>query len=98
MCKIIGVWQKLAPRKRPKCKSYATVNTAINGQLATAKLQFFSFIAMTLQPFLELYHSDFPMIPHMFDDIINIVKTLIKFFIKADVVDNCSCKDLKTST
>ena len=88
MCKIIGVWQKLAPRKRPKCKSYATVNT----------LQFFSFIAMTLQPFLELYHSDFPMIPHMFDDIINIVKTLIKFFIKADVVDNCSCKDLKTST
>ena len=94
MCKIIGVWQKLAPSKRPKCKSYATVN----GQLATAKLQFFSFIAMTLQPFLELYQSDFPMIPHMFDDIINIVKTLIKFFIKADVVDNCSCKGLKTST
>ena len=87
MCKIIGVWQKLAPSKRPKCKSYATV-----------KLQFFSFIAMTLQPFLELYQSDFPMIPHMFDDIINIVKTLIKFFIKADVVDNCSCKGLKTST
>ena len=93
-CKIIDAWQKLAPSKRPKCKSYTTVVTAVNGQLATIKLQFFSFIAMTLQlcnmTFLELYQSDFPMIPNMFDDIINIVKTLMKLFIKADVVDSCS--------
>ena len=67
---------------------------AVNDQLATAKLQSFSFIAMTLQPFLELYQSDFPMIPYMFDDIINIVKALMKLFIKADVVDSCSYKDL----
>ena len=33
--------------------------------------------------------SDFPMIPYMFD-IINTVKTLMKLFIKADVVDSCS--------
>ena len=89
ICKIIDVWQKLAPSKRPKCKSYTTFVTAVNEQLATAKLQFFSFIAMTLQPFLELYQSDFPMIPYMFD-IINTVKTLMKLFIKADVVDSCS--------
>ena len=50
---------------------------------------------MTLQPCLELHQSDFPIIPYMFDDIINIVKTLIKLFIKADVVDSCSCKDLR---
>ena len=50
---------------------------------------------MTLQPFLELYQNDFPMIPYMFDDIINIVKTLMKLFIKADVVDSCCYKDLK---
>ena len=71
ICKIIDVWQKLAPSKRPKCKSYTTFVTAVNEQLATAKLQFFSFIAMTLQPFLELYQCDFPVIPYMFDDIIN---------------------------
>ena len=34
------------------------------------------------------------MIPYMFD-IINTVKTLMKLFIKADVVDSCSYKDLK---
>ena len=50
---------------------------------------------MTLQPFLELYQNDFPMIPYMSDDIINIVKTLMKLFIKADVVDSCSYKDLR---
>ena len=35
------------------------------------------------------------MIHYMFDDIINLVKTLMKLFIKADVVDSCSYKDLK---
>ena len=93
ICRIIDIWQKLAPSLKPKCKSYTTVATAVNDQLATAKLQFFSFIAMTLQPFLELYQSDFPMILYMLHDIINIVKTL-KLFIKADVVDSCSYKDL----
>ena len=58
ICEVIDVWQKLAPSKRSRCKSYTTVVTAINDQLATAKLQFFNFIAMTLQPFLELYQSD----------------------------------------
>ena len=94
ICKIIKVWQKLAPSKRPRCKSYTTVVTAINGQLVTAKLQFFSFVAMTLQPFLVLYQNDFPMIPYIIDDIINIVKTLMKLFIKDDNVDSCSYKDL----
>ena len=50
---------------------------------------------MTLQPFLELYQSDFPIILNMFDEIINIVKTLMNLFIKADVVDSCFHKDLK---
>ena len=31
----------------------------------------------------------------MLDDITNIAKTLMKLFIKADVVDSCSDKDLK---
>ena len=35
------------------------------------------------------------MIPCMFDDIINIVKTWMKLFIKADVADSCSDKYLK---
>ena len=34
------------------------------------------------------------MIPYMFDDIINIVKTLMILFIKADVADSFSYKDL----
>ena len=95
ICKNFDIWQKLVPSKRPKCKSYTAFVTAVNDQQATFKLQFFSFIAMTLQPCLELHQSDFPIIPYMFDDIINIVKTLMKLFIKADVVDSCSYKDLR---
>ena len=34
------------------------------------------------------------MIQYMFDDIINIVKTLMKLFIKADV-NSCAYKDLE---
>ena len=48
ICEIIDVWQKLTPSKKPKCKSHTTVVTAVNDQLATVKLQFFSFIVMTL--------------------------------------------------
>ena len=44
MCKIIDLWQKLTSSERPKCKSYTTVVTASNDQLATAKLQFFSLL------------------------------------------------------
>ena len=29
ICKIIDVWQKLAPSERPKCKSYTTVVAAV---------------------------------------------------------------------
>ena len=76
--KTIDVWQQLASSKGPKCESYTTV----------------TFIAMTLQPFLELHHSDFSMIRFTLDDITNIVKTLMKLFIKANVVGSCFYKDL----
>ena len=87
--KTIDVWQQLASSKGPKCESYTTVVIAVNDQLATAKLQF-----LPLQPFLEFHHSDFSMIRFTSDDIINIVKTLMKLFIKANVVDSCFYKDL----
>ena len=37
----------------------------MNDPLTTAKLQFLSFVAGILQPFLKLYQMDQPMIPFM---------------------------------
>ena len=71
---IVRFWQKLVPTKQPKCKSYTTLKEAASGTLMIPKLQFFTYFASVLEPFLRLYQTDAPMIPFMYFDIKNLVK------------------------
>ena len=83
---IVRFWQKLVPSKQPNCKSYTTLKEAASGTLMISKLQFFTYFASVLEPFLRLYQTDAPIIPFMYFDIKNLVKKLL---VKLEVIEGC---------
>ena len=52
---IVRFWVKLVPSKQPKCKSHTTFKEAACNLLMIPKLQFFTYVASVLEPFLRLY-------------------------------------------
>ena len=86
---ITRFWQKLVPSKQPKCKSYTTLKEAASDKLMIPKLQFFTYVASALEPFLQFYQTDAPMIPFMYFDIKNLVTNILKLFEKVEVIKGC---------
>ena len=86
---IVRFWQKLVPSKQPKCKNYTTLKEAAYDTLMIPKLQFFTYVASVLEPFLRLYQTDAPMIPFMYFDIKNLVTNILKLFVKLEVIEGC---------
>ena len=69
---------------------------AVKDSLKLLKLDFFSFIASLMEPYLRAYLTDKPMIPFMCNDLEKLSKNLLKLFIKPEVIDKCtSPKQLK---
>ena len=60
---------------------------AVKDSLKLLKLDFFSFIASLMEPYLHAYQTDKPMMP---------LTNLLKLFVKPEVIDKCtSPKQLK---
>ena len=59
---MVSFWEKLPKSKHPKCKSYDNVKNAANDNLIAMELEFFTYIAGILQPFLKSYQSDDPVL------------------------------------
>lgn len=53
----------------PKTQSYSAVKSSLNDPLLPAKIAFFAEIAGKLEPFLEKYQTDNPLVPFMADDL-----------------------------
>ena len=66
-------------------KSIINVKTALEDPLTEAKLEFFSFIASKMEPFLKKYPTNDPMIPYMYTDLKDLIKSLLKLIVKPDV-------------
>jgi hypothetical protein len=66
----------------PKNKSFEVVKSCVKDPLFKAKLQFFRFIAIELRPFLEEYQTDKHMVCFIFDDLVTMIRSLMKKFIK----------------
>ena len=65
----VEFWENLPPSKRPKSKSFLNVQEAVKDSLNLLKLDFFSFIASLVEPYLRAYQTDRPMIPFMCNDL-----------------------------
>ena len=86
---LVKHWESKPKSKRPSSKSYENLKAAVNDPLTTAKLQFFSFVAGILQPFLKSYQTDQPMIPFMYNDIFALLQKILQSVVKPDLLVNC---------
>ena len=63
------------------------IKSTVSNDLATAKLYYFSSIAMLLQLLFKLYQTDQPMLSFLFENLKGLVKTLLANIINPSVHD-----------
>ena len=84
-------WSNQKPRSKQPCnlenKTMLHMKDALNDNLRTTKLHFFSFIAGKLQVYLIKYQSDKPLIPFLHRDLMGLLRSLLTLIIKKDIVD-----------
>lgn len=84
-------WTNQKPRSKQPCslqtKTILHMKDALDDQLTTAKLHFFSFVAGKLQIFLVKYQADKPLIPFLHRDLVVLLKNLYRIIVKEKVVD-----------
>jgi len=83
--------------KLPKLTSVDVIKAAAADPLSKVKLATFVSIANSLEGFLTAYQTPQPMAPFMYDDITDLVKSLMQRFVKANVLEtaNSTAKLLK---
>ena len=91
--KLKTVLPSLKPTTKHFCSFYRLRMTVmvISECFYIAKLNFFSFIAGLLVPYLTCYQTQNPMILFLHDDLQKLLKELLGLTIKSEVID--SCKD-----
>ena len=73
--------------KKPKSQvqtsnTFKTVNSAVQGPLLRAKLAFFASTAGLMQPYLQIFQSDAPLLPFVTSDLQGLLETLMSKFVK----------------
>lgn len=87
--------EKVKKEKRiPKCKSFQLILHQLEDKLLDAKLTFFEAFACELQPFLTLFQSNEPMIPFLYENLLNIYKNILTRFVKAEVLEKADLTKL----
>ena len=54
------------------------------------RLQFFNYLASLFEPFLEFYQTDAPLLPHMNGHLLELIKSILRMFIKSEAIEACS--------
>ena len=72
--------------KIPKSHSFTTLQGMTRDLLVPAKLQFFCTIAKVLQPYLEVFQRERPMLPFMAEYLFDILHNILDKFIKKSVL------------
>ena len=74
--KVVKFWEKLPKSRRPESKSYANLVSVVDDPLIKAKLTF-----------LKKYQNGKPMLPFLYGDLKNLVKSLLKIIIKPEQLE-----------
>ena len=99
--RVIDIWPNIikfvnavAMKKvpNPNTSSYDTVAAATTDSLIEVKLKFFMTIASSFTPFLTKYQIDTPMLPFLIIDLTNLIKNLLKRFIKKDQIEKTAAR------
>jgi hypothetical protein len=60
----------------------------VKDSLTTARISFFSSVAAEVEPFVKKYQSSLPVAMYMYDDLGNVMRSLMTRFIKRSQLDN----------
>ena len=66
----------------PTSNTFKTVNSAVQDPLLRAKLAFFASTAGLMQPYLQVFQSDAPLLPFVTSDLQGLLETLMSKFVK----------------
>ena len=76
------------PNSNQKTESYATLKSALSDTFLVVKLEFMLHIAMILEPFLTKFQSSAPMIPYVYDSLLQLVRLLLSKVLKCDIMES----------
>ena len=88
--KIVRYWERLLKTSNFLQKIFLKVQEAVNDKFILPKFHFFSFFGSIFKPFLSKYHIRWPMVLFMYDDLKNLVKSILQFYIKKSFIDSSS--------
>ncbi|XP_072564979.1 uncharacterized protein [Paramormyrops kingsleyae] len=74
----------------PGTASYDTLEAAEKDPLILAKLHFYMAITRTFSPFLTFYQTDVPVIPFFAKDLAELLKSMLRRFVKKEVLKDIS--------
>lgn len=84
---LVKYFEGLCKSRRPQNKSYETLVSHHTDILVPAKLHFFRFLATILQPYLVMFQTDAPMVAFMFDELSNILYSLLRLVYRKSKLD-----------
>ncbi|GBM88594.1 hypothetical protein AVEN_197640-1 [Araneus ventricosus] len=88
--------EEIEKTKTISSQSYKIVSEAIADPLLSAKLEFFRGLASDVEPFLEKFQSDEPLVPFLYEELSAVLMTQISRIVKPGAMDEIkSLKDLK---
>ena len=97
MHKLVTYWESVENSKQFTSRSFFRLQKAFKDKVVIAKLHFFCFVAMTLKHFINVYETSKPMVPFLHDDLHNIVRKLMSWFVKCTVLhEACTAEKLCT--
>ncbi|XP_023681158.2 uncharacterized protein [Paramormyrops kingsleyae] len=71
----------------PGSSSFDTIAASREDPLILPKLHFFMAMSRTFQPFLEKYQTDQPVMPFLHKDLTELLKSLLRRFVKKELLD-----------
>ena len=74
----------------PTSSTFNTVKSAVQDPLLTAKLAFFASTAEQMQPYLQVFQSDAPLLPFVTSDLEALLKMLMTKFVKQNDLDKAT--------
>nr|XP_020471980.1 uncharacterized protein LOC109969435 isoform X2 [Monopterus albus] len=83
---VDAVTQKKLPN--PRSSSYDSLAEARNDPFIMAKFHFFMAVSRTFSTFLTKYQTDEPVLPFISKDLVMLMKSLLKRFIKEEILND----------
>lgn len=82
MIPFLQKWIEEPSTKMSGNKNFLIVKSAVSDRLILAKLHFFKFVSLTVEPFLRRYQSPAPLSPYLYESVECLIRSFMISFVK----------------